>query len=194
MDKHQRRLQLLELARQLFAKKGYHETNVEDIVSAADVARGTFYLYFADKRAIFEELVSLSLGRIGAAIERVDVADPTRSVESQVISNIQRIVHALLDDPDTTRILLSAAVGVDEDFDRKLIGFYEEVGKLLEESLTDGQELGIVKQGDPRVLSILTLGAMKELLYQIVMRGLPYDADTVTDALYAFLKNGVLRV
>ena len=194
MDKHARRQQLLELARHLFAKKGYHETNVEDIVSAADVARGTFYLYFADKRAIFEELVSISLGRIGAAIERVEVADPLRSVESQVLANIERIVHVLLDDPDTTRILLSAAVGVDEDFDRKLLAFYEEVGKILEESLADGQQVGIVKQGDPRVLSILTLGAMKELLYQIVMRGLPYDAATVTDALYAFLKNGVLRV
>ncbi|MFO0663494.1 MAG: TetR/AcrR family transcriptional regulator [Polyangiaceae bacterium] len=194
MDKHARRTQLLELARHLFAKKGYHATNVEDIVSAADVARGTFYLYFADKRAIFEELVSLSLVRIGTAIERVDVADPARSVESQVLANIQRIVHALLEDPDTTKILLSAAVGVDEDFDRRLIGFYEEVGKLLEESLTDGQALGIVASGDARMLSILTLGALKELLYQIVMRGLPYDANAVTAALYAFLKNGVLRV
>ena len=194
MDKHARRIQLLELARQLFAKKGYHETNIEDIVSAAEVARGTFYLYFTDKRAIFEELVSISLERIGAAIERVDVVDPARSVESQVLANIERIVHVLLDDPDTTKILLSAAVGVDEDFDPKLIAFYEEVGKLLEESLSDGQALGIVKAGDARVLSILTLGAMKELLYQIVMRGLPYEASTVTEALYAFLKNGVLRV
>jgi AcrR family transcriptional regulator len=48
-----RRAQILESALTVFATKGYHETSVTDLVDAAGVARGTFYLYFDSKEAIF---------------------------------------------------------------------------------------------------------------------------------------------
>ena len=143
MDKTERRQQILSNARDVFAKRGYHAAKIDDIVAAAGVARGTFYLYFEDKRAIFEEIVDGTFARLGQAIMRVDTETP-RSVQSQIEENIRRIVHALLEDPATTKILLSDAVGLDPAFDRKLLFFYEEVGKLLEASLVDGQERGIV--------------------------------------------------
>lgn len=51
--KAQTRRQLLDAARALFVKRGYDATRPQDIARAADVAVGTFYLYFADKRAVF---------------------------------------------------------------------------------------------------------------------------------------------
>jgi len=47
----------LEAAETLFAKKGYFDTSIVDITQAANVALGTFYLYFPSKLAIFQELV-----------------------------------------------------------------------------------------------------------------------------------------
>jgi len=47
----------LESAETLFAKKGYFDTSIVDITQAANVALGTFYLYFPSKLAIFQELV-----------------------------------------------------------------------------------------------------------------------------------------
>src|SRR5215472_15244370 len=61
MDKTERRAQILAHARDVFAKRGYHAAKIDDIVSAAGVARGTFYLYFEDKRAIFEEIVDRTI-------------------------------------------------------------------------------------------------------------------------------------
>src|SRR5437899_12449265 len=49
----------LEAAEKLFAQKGYFDTSIVDITQAADVALGTFYLYFPSKLAIFQELVQL---------------------------------------------------------------------------------------------------------------------------------------
>ena len=51
--KAQTRRQLLDAARALFVKHGYDATRPQDIARAADVAAGTFYLHFADKRAAF---------------------------------------------------------------------------------------------------------------------------------------------
>ena len=46
LSKEERRKQLLTAAMVAFGKKGYHGTQVSDIIYEADVARGTFYLYF----------------------------------------------------------------------------------------------------------------------------------------------------
>ena len=193
VDKTERRQQILSNARDVFAKRGYHAAKIDDIVAAAGVARGTFYLYFEDKRAIFEEIVDGTFARLGQAILRVDTGDPSM-VKSQIEENIRRIVHALLEDPATTKILLSDAVGLDPAFDKKLLFFYEEVGKLLEGSLIDGQERGIVASGDARVYAIMTLGAMKELMYQVVMRGLEYPEERIVAEIFRFLAAGYLRI
>ncbi len=193
VDKAERRQQILHHARDVFAKHGYHAAKIDDIVAAAGVARGTFYLYFEDKRAIFEEIVDRTFATIGVSIMRVDTDHPDRSVGAQVRDNIRAIVHVLLEDPATTKILLSDAVGLDPAFDRKLLSFYEETGKLLESSLADGQERGIVAPGDVRMFAIMTLGAMKEILYQVTMRGLDYPEDRIVEQIYGFLCAGYLR-
>jgi len=190
-DKATRRQEILQAARDVFGKHGYHAAKVEDIVHAAGVARGTFYLYFEDKRAIFEEIVDRLLVRFGMSISRVDVAG---DVTDQVRANIRRIVHLLLEDKLTTKMLLSDAHGVDPAFDRKIHSFFEQVRALLEEALMDGQELGIVVAGNPRLQAIFTIGALKEIMNQVVVRGWDDSEDEIVDALFAFLREGALLV
>ncbi|MBK6463758.1 MAG: hypothetical protein IPF92_22540 [Myxococcales bacterium] len=113
---------------------------------------------------------------------------------AQIQENIENIVATLLEDRATTKILLSDAVGLDPDLDRRLLNFYEQVGNVLEEAYRDGQALGVVAPGDVRIFALLTLGAMKELFYQVVMRGLDYPQDRIVAEMYAFLCRGVLRV
>lgn len=53
----QTRAKILNVAREIFAVKGYHKTTVKDITKAADLGYGTFYLYFKDKKNIFHALL-----------------------------------------------------------------------------------------------------------------------------------------
>jgi AcrR family transcriptional regulator len=194
MGKPERRQQILNVARDVFARRGYHAAKIDDIVAAAGIARGTFYLYFQDKRTIFEEIVDRTIARLGMSIVRVDPHDGGRTVADQVRENILRIVRILLEDRATTKILLSDALGVDPAFDRKLLSFYDEMSSLLEDSLRDGQELGVVGAGDVRLMSWLMMGALKEVMFQIVHRGAEYDEDKLVDGAFAFFRAGYLRV
>ena len=45
----ERRLELMNAAQTLFLEKGIQHTSVDDIVMAADVAKGTFYVHFGSK-------------------------------------------------------------------------------------------------------------------------------------------------
>ena len=194
VGKVERRQQLLLHARDVFAKRGYHAAKIDDIVAAAGVARGTFYLYFDDKRAIFEEIVDRTITRLGMTILRVDPKDPSRSVGDQVKENIRRIVLMLLEDRATTKILLSDALGVDPSFDRKLLSFYDEIVNLLDASIRDGQALGIVAKGDARLYAYLTIGALKEILFQIVQRGAAYAEEDLVHHIFGFFRDGYLRL
>jgi AcrR family transcriptional regulator len=192
--KAERRQQILAAARTLFAKRGYHQTTIDDIVEQAGVARGTFYLYFEDKRAIFSDLIDRFGSQLAMAIVRIVTDDPSRGVAAQVRENIRRIVGTCLAERSLTKILLTDAVGVDPTFDRKLANFYDSMVGLLVETLKEGQALGIVADGEPRVLAYLALGALKELLYQAVTLGLAEEsAEVLTQQIYSFLSAGCLR-
>lgn len=195
MDKAERRAQLLSRARDVFAKRGYHASKIEHIVAAAGVARGTFYLYFEDKRAVFSELVDRFLARMHLAIQRIDVRDPARTVAAQVRDNITRVLTLFLQDHAMTKILLTDAPGLDADFDRKLRAVYEEVLSLLAHSLAEGQALGIIAPGDTRLFAYLGVGAMKELLYQSIEQDVGEEsADALATELFLFLCRGFLRL
>jgi len=189
-SKAERRQALLKAARDVFATKGYHDAKVDDIVSLAEVAKGTFYLYFPDKRSVFSELVDLLFQRLGAAILKVD---PAGDVDAQVKHNIRAIVAVLLDDPALTRILISYATGMDPAFVAKIRSFYDGVKAILSSSLTEGQRLGIVAPGDPRRFATFTVGALKEILAEGVNGEAPLAREEIVDALFSFLQAGYLR-
>ena len=70
-----RREQLLAAAREVLAENGYERTTVSSIASRANVAQGTFYLYFPSKEALPGAL-ALELSRaLGAATARVTSQD-----------------------------------------------------------------------------------------------------------------------
>jgi AcrR family transcriptional regulator len=192
MKREQRRKQLLGHARDVFAEKGYHTAKIDDIVAQANVARGTFYLHFADKRAVFEELVDDFLVRIGNAIERIHLEEGATPPLLQLRNNVYRVLGVGLSDPGMTRILLKNAAGLDPDFDRKVRGFYRTLEELLALSLLNGQRLGLVRTGERRVLGAMSLGAIKELLLQAVESRIPADARALTDEVMRFLAGGIL--
>lgn len=191
MDKAERRLALLSAARDVFATKGYHDAKIDDIVASAKVAKGTFYLYFPDKRSVFAELVDSLFQRIGAAILEVDT---DADVEAQVKHNIRAIVAVLLEESALTRILFFYAAGLDPAFEKTIRAFYDGVKKLLRESLAEGQRLGIVAEGDPRFFATFTIGALKEILFENVAGDIQSAREEIVSEMFRFLSGGYLRI
>jgi len=190
MDKTERRLEMLRAARDVFSAKGYHAAKIDDIVAKAGVAKGTFYLYFPDKRSVFVELVDGLFSRLGTAILQVD---PHADIEAQVKHNIRGIVAVLLDDPALTQLLLSFAPGLDPAFAAKLQSFYDGVKLMLKNSLDQGQRMGIVGPGNTSMYATFTVGAMKEILAESTGSGPVRPRELIVDELYRLLESGYLH-
>jgi AcrR family transcriptional regulator len=190
--REERRQQLLACARDAFAEKGYQAVTVDDVVARAEIARGTFYLYFDDKRAVLDALVDEFLQRILSVIVGIDIAHTQLSPREQLRQNIDRITRLALSEPAMLKVALHDATGLDPAFDAKIRSFYEALRKLLGESLAEGQENGIVRQGDRGVMVSIGLGGLKELVLDAVTGSLDRTPDALVDELMRFLDSGLL--
>lgn len=168
MERAARREQVLGCAVRVFSHKGYHATTVSDIIDEAGVARGTFYLYFKSKRAIFDELLDDFLQQILSRVQRVDTSAGAEPPLDQMKGIVERILGVLLESREMTRILLHEAVGLDADFDRKLEEFYSRLVLLTEGSLKLGQTMGLVTSCDVRVAALCIVGSVKEVVNHVL--------------------------
>lgn len=62
---------LIEVARQLFARKGIENTTMNDIASASDKGRRTIYTYFRNKRDIFNAVIERETGKLLVRLEEI---------------------------------------------------------------------------------------------------------------------------
>lgn len=73
----ERRRELTDAARELFVEQGYEQTSMSDIAKRANVAQGTFYIYFSSKQdvlaAIMRELLEELGGTVRGLAERTDL-------------------------------------------------------------------------------------------------------------------------
>ena len=82
----ERRDAILAAALDEFSARGFAATRLDDVARRADVAKGTIYLYFADKETLFQELIRLELSPVVGALEQASHADvPFRQVADQLI-------------------------------------------------------------------------------------------------------------
>src|SRR5271163_2712802 len=104
MERQARRAQVLRHAKRIFARKGYHRTNVADIIARARIARGTFYLYFENKRDLFEELLEQVLRELAHRIQRIRLGPDEPEPAEQLRDNLRRVVAFVLNERDLTSI------------------------------------------------------------------------------------------
>ncbi|MDK8179652.1 TetR/AcrR family transcriptional regulator [Paenibacillus sp. UMB4589-SE434] len=68
----ERKAEIMDVALELFASKGFEHTAVSDIVKKIGVAQGTFYYYFKTKEEIMLALINRSLVEHEASVKAID--------------------------------------------------------------------------------------------------------------------------
>ncbi len=88
INKEDKERRLLEAAFKLFINKGVYDTTVQEIVDEAGVAKGTFYLYFKDKYALQDYLITeISRQLFSSAIKYVD--------KKNIVNFYDRIIYII---------------------------------------------------------------------------------------------------
>lgn len=81
-DYDERHAEFLATAQQLFFSQGYEKTSVQMIINAMDVAKGTFYHYFASKAELLDALIrnmfAETLAELKPIVDAADLSAPEK--------------------------------------------------------------------------------------------------------------------
>lgn len=137
IEKKQR---IKDAAMKLMSEKGYYKTSSNEIAKEAGVSIGTFYSYFADKKALYAELVADIYDAVTLPLQTVDISEEVpieqivRSYVTLVFrgheyeSAFQREIASLSDQSDEFReIEMSCKGDISEMFINMLLPFKDEL-------------------------------------------------------------------
>ncbi|TLD71743.1 TetR/AcrR family transcriptional regulator [Phragmitibacter flavus] len=165
LRERQRKLEnLLDAAGEVFAKKGFHNTSMEDIAAAAEYATGTLYRYFPSKEALY---VGLLESRYAAVIAEVksrvaqtdNPLDGLRAVISAQVDSMRRDLSIL-------QIFFGERMEAGSKSDRwaHIESLHQEFHEWLAEGFARGQLAGVFLPGDPKLYVMAIQGMLSALL------------------------------
>lgn len=152
------RTELLRVARELFAARGYADVGTEEIVRAANVTRGALYHHFSDKRDLFRAVHAQLADDLLASI----VAQTAGSADAY--EALTRGMHAFLDiceDPAVIRISHLDAPAVLGWAEWREIDAHHWLG-VLTMALQESMDAGLLARRDVQPLAHMLMGAMVE--------------------------------
>jgi len=77
---------ILDAALAEFSLRGFAATRLDDVARRAQVAKGTIYLYFPDKKTLFQELVRSALSPLVDAVAAASARDiPARALAELIV-------------------------------------------------------------------------------------------------------------
>jgi AcrR family transcriptional regulator len=175
---------LLETAAGEFARVGFERANVDTIAERARVGKGTVYLYFHNKAALFHAV-------LGEVRRRLEAAGSGDHPAADPVTNLRTLIHEHLSladaAPDIFRCYTSALFGVNRDFQEAALGTFDWQQGVLRELLEQ-----VSGQDDAESLDIRAALLAGSLLAAALVRGLHRRDDRDTDLEETALVDGFL--
>lgn len=159
------RQKLIEAAEKVFGELGYHDASVVKITEAAGVGGGTFYLYFASKKDVFDELVRDLNRRVRHAMKEASSQGRTR-LEAELLG-FGAYFAFTAEHPALYRIVRQAEFVSPE----MLHYHYETLAEGYVEGLRESVAKGEVGEIDPEVTPWALMGAGELLGMRYILWG-----------------------
>jgi TetR/AcrR family transcriptional regulator, fatty acid metabolism regulator protein len=181
---------ILRAATQVFARRGFFQSQVADVARAAGVAAGTVYLYFRSKDdllvSLFERTMREAIAEGRAALEGVD--DPRERLTRLARLHLERLGR----DRDLAvvfQVELRQSTKFMEQFSSTHLRDY--LG-LIRDALADGQATGQFRRDvNPTVAAKLLFGALDEMATNWMLSRRRYSLAAQADTIVDLFINGV---
>jgi AcrR family transcriptional regulator len=194
--KDERAPEILDSALACFAEKGFAATRMEDIARRAGISKGTIYLYFESKEAVFKALaqriVGSRMGELGALVQ--DFQGTTPDLLRFVLARVGTIVST-----DDVAVLPRMVLAEAGNFPELAQHWRREVvdrGLVLWEAIIRrGQSRGEFRDIDPAHAARLCIAPMIIVALWRSIFGrfdeTPYDTQGLIDAHIEVLLRGL---
>ena len=180
---------LLNAAFELFTRQGINKTSIADISAAARVAKGTFYLYFADKYDLRNILIARKAGQIFRTarehMEQSSFPGGNASVEDSLLFLSADIIDQFTADPSLMRFISkNLSWGI---FKHDLSASADPDAVDFQAVFEDSFERSEVRYRDPEVMIFMIIELISSTSYSAIL----YEEPVGIGALKPYLLEAV---
>jgi AcrR family transcriptional regulator len=152
-----RRAEILAAAAKVFSTKGYDATRMEEIAKAAQLAKGTLYLYFKSKDAVYEATVEQALAQLAVITEEHVGHESTFAGKLAAFISVRNSFWR--DQQQLYRIILT--INRQEQHRKRSIGWQKQAVLYLKKMFEDAAKSGELPQQDFLAAAWTTMDAMR---------------------------------
>lgn len=125
----QRRTQLLSVAIEVFAERGFHATSMDEVAEAAGVTKPVLYQHFPSKRALYRELLDDVDAQLVAQI--VDATSGATTGRGRTQEGFAAYFRFVAENRAAFRLLFGASVRNDAEFAAVAEGAIDRIADLI---------------------------------------------------------------
>ena len=156
----------------LFLERGIEAVSVDDIMQAAQMAKGSFYRYYADQTALVEDLMTptreLMTRALGTCMRELETAS-SREMMIKAYARIGEVLATLLmEQPGPVRLFLQESRAPAQGARRPIIELSAQVARYAIEMTKTAQKHGILKPIPVAVSALTVVGAAERLLLAVL--------------------------
>lgn len=158
-EKLKRRDDILEVARQIFARDGFQKANLEEIAAHCELAKGTIYYYFESKEKLFLTVLEAFLDEL---IQQTSLVMRYKDTRSRIEALIRTMMELLIKRKALINVLFKEWCGIELNQDTpEKTAVWNKVKtfkRQIEDIFRDGIEEGEIINYDTSILAHLLIG------------------------------------
>jgi len=182
------RTKILEAAVQVFALKGYHETRMDDIVTASNTSKGSIYFYFPGKQEIFFGLIETFTGLLESRLKEA-IENQTHGLD-QVDSALTASLRLFSQYRTLAKIVLVQAVGLGAAFEERRRAINDRFAVIIQARIEKGIQDGSLPVQNAELAARAWVGALNEIVIHWIYTGQP-DLENAIPEIKIFLLRSI---
>jgi len=181
---------LIEVARDLFARKGKRNVTMNDIAEASKRGRRTLYTYFTNKEEIFRAVLTKELEYIVDQAKKAaaEPAEPDIRLRNMIIAHLDAIKHVV----DRNGSLSADFFRDIYEVERARRKTDQQEIDLMRTVLIEGLKKNLFKNIDPDLTSIIIFYAVKGLEVPYIRKTLTREFEQQKYEILEFIIRGIL--
>ena len=192
LDKSVRRQKIIDTAADLFQKKGYSSTTLDDVAKELGVSKAALYHYVSSKDELLSIIYAHTVKNIFMGTTEILGMDlpPEEKMRLFVRNHIKNIIIKSL---PMFFVFFSEENQLTEKDYQKIRKEKRKYNRILEEIIEKGVSKGVFKKVDARLQSYAILG-MCNWIYKWYKEGqTKYTSDQISDHFISLLEKGILK-
>ncbi len=168
-----RRQQIINTAKEMFLEKGFQSTHIGQVCEKLNIARGTVYQYFSNKKEILFNLFNSVIEEIEDILDIDEIKEimkkePTKTkIEELINERISKSLTIIIKEPIIIKLIFNEIDGIDNEISQKVYEAIRNIRDIIAAEIEEIKKWGIYKNDlNPKITASMLIGGIMMMVHE----------------------------